>query len=184
MHSHITRSTSERKVAGVCGGLADYFTIDPVFVRLIFVVVTMTSGLGLPAYLVFWIIVPNDKQRVPDALPRPQHHHAGAVSPPEHPPIMPAIHETIKLERGDRPGSVAGQPSLPSQAKPSLTSAPDAPHPLQPHQHKQRLHKFGFIILGIGVLVLLEHMGWVQMHILLPALLIIAGIILLRKGSK
>ena len=58
MQVRLSRSSSERMVAGVCGGLAEYFNIDPVIVRLIFVLVTLTSGLGLLIYLLLWMIMP------------------------------------------------------------------------------------------------------------------------------
>ena len=60
MQVRLSRSSSERMVAGVCGGLAEYFNIDPVIVRLIFVLVTLTSGLGLLIYLLLWMIMPRD----------------------------------------------------------------------------------------------------------------------------
>lgn len=58
MQVRLSRSSSERMVAGICGGLAEYFNIDPVIVRLIFVLVTLTSGLGLLIYLLLWMIMP------------------------------------------------------------------------------------------------------------------------------
>jgi len=47
-----------RLIAGVCGGLAEYFNTDPVLVRLIFVLFTFISGLGIIAHIVLWIIAP------------------------------------------------------------------------------------------------------------------------------
>ncbi|HMQ31094.1 MAG TPA: PspC domain-containing protein, partial [Chloroflexaceae bacterium] len=58
MQPRLKRSATETMVAGVCGGLAEYFNIDPVIVRLIFVLVTLTSGLGVPVYILLWIIMP------------------------------------------------------------------------------------------------------------------------------
>ena len=53
------RSTSDRKIAGVCGGLAEYFGIDSVIVRLIFFVLLLPGGApGFLPYLLLWIIVP------------------------------------------------------------------------------------------------------------------------------
>jgi phage shock protein C len=52
------RSRTEIIVAGVCGGLAEYFVIDPVIVRLIFVLVTLTSGIGLLVYPILWLVMP------------------------------------------------------------------------------------------------------------------------------
>jgi phage shock protein C len=51
------RSTTDRQIAGVCGGLADYFNIDGTLVRIAFVVAAFTS-VGLLAYIVLWIAVP------------------------------------------------------------------------------------------------------------------------------
>jgi phage shock protein C len=58
MQPRLTRSRNEAVIAGVCGGLAEYFHIDPVIVRMIFVLVTVTSGLGLLVYPVLWIVMP------------------------------------------------------------------------------------------------------------------------------
>lgn len=52
------RSMQDRKIAGVCGGLGDYFDIDPVFVRLVFLLSIVFGGLGALAYLVMWVMVP------------------------------------------------------------------------------------------------------------------------------
>ena len=52
------RSMQERKIAGVCGGLGDYFGFDPVFFRLFFLFSILFGGLGAVAYLVMWLMVP------------------------------------------------------------------------------------------------------------------------------
>ncbi|HEX8132086.1 MAG TPA: PspC domain-containing protein [Actinomycetes bacterium] len=54
------RSKTDRKVAGVCGGLAQYFNIDPTLIRVLFVVLAILGGSGLVLYLALWIIVPNE----------------------------------------------------------------------------------------------------------------------------
>jgi phage shock protein PspC (stress-responsive transcriptional regulator) len=56
----ITRSTTDRKVAGVSGGLGSYFGVDPLLVRIGFVVTTLFTGAGLLAYLAMMVLVPND----------------------------------------------------------------------------------------------------------------------------
>ena len=58
MQSRLMRSRTEIMIAGVCGGLADYFGLDPVIVRLIFVLVTLTTGIGFIVYPVLWIVMP------------------------------------------------------------------------------------------------------------------------------
>jgi phage shock protein C len=62
----LTRSTTDRKISGVSGGLGAYLGIDPVLVRVGFVVTTLASGIGLLAYLALLAIVPAD-----DAHPAP-----------------------------------------------------------------------------------------------------------------
>jgi len=52
------RFVEDRKIAGVCAGLGDYFDLDPVFFRLFFLVSLLFGGLGALAYLILWIMVP------------------------------------------------------------------------------------------------------------------------------
>ena len=52
------RSRSNRIIAWVCGGIGDYFNIDPVIVRLIWVILTFAYGAGIFAYLIAWLIMP------------------------------------------------------------------------------------------------------------------------------
>lgn len=53
------RSRNERKIAGVCGGLAEYFNhIDPLWVRLLFVLFFFLGGSAFLIYVVLWILVP------------------------------------------------------------------------------------------------------------------------------
>jgi phage shock protein PspC (stress-responsive transcriptional regulator) len=52
------RIAEDRKIAGVCAGLGDYFDLDPVFFRLFFLVSLLFGGLGALAYLILWIMVP------------------------------------------------------------------------------------------------------------------------------
>lgn len=52
------RSTTDKVIGGVCGGLAAYFRIDPVLVRLAFVVFALAGGASVLLYIVLWIAVP------------------------------------------------------------------------------------------------------------------------------
>ncbi len=58
------RSEKNRMIAGVCGGLAEYFDVDPVVVRLLWVVVTFFIGSGILLYILACIIMPNEKDVV------------------------------------------------------------------------------------------------------------------------
>ena len=57
----LTRSTTDRKIAGVCGGIAEYFAVDATLVRLIWVILSVLCGAligGVIAYLLAWLIIP------------------------------------------------------------------------------------------------------------------------------
>jgi phage shock protein PspC (stress-responsive transcriptional regulator) len=58
MYKKLYRSVTEKMLGGVCGGLAEYFAIDPVIVRLIFVLAVIFGGSGIFAYIILWIIIP------------------------------------------------------------------------------------------------------------------------------
>jgi phage shock protein C len=58
MKKKLYRSLENRKLAGVCGGIAEYFDIDPVMVRLAWVIFFLAGGAGVLAYILAWIIIP------------------------------------------------------------------------------------------------------------------------------
>jgi phage shock protein C len=52
-------SNTERKIAGVCGGLAEFFNVDPSIVRVLFILLVVFSfGFGILAYLAMWAVIP------------------------------------------------------------------------------------------------------------------------------
>lgn len=53
------RSEKNRVIAGVCGGLGEYFEIDPVILRIILVLITIFGGSGLLIYLILWVVIPS-----------------------------------------------------------------------------------------------------------------------------
>jgi len=72
----LMRSYSDRKLGGVCGGLAEYLNTDPTVVRLLWVVLGIVPGAfigGIIAYLVAWMVIP---QRQPEAYPNRAAHPA------------------------------------------------------------------------------------------------------------
>ena len=56
--ARLTRSNTDKMIAGVCGGLAEYLAIDPILVRLAFVVLFFASGIGIPIYIILWLVMP------------------------------------------------------------------------------------------------------------------------------
>jgi len=58
------RSSSEKMIAGVCGGLGDYLGLDPTIVRLIFILLFVMGGQGLLIYLILWLIMPEAPKQI------------------------------------------------------------------------------------------------------------------------
>ena len=54
------RSKTDRKLGGVCGGLAEYLGADPTIIRVLFIVLAVFGGAGLIIYLAMWLIVPQE----------------------------------------------------------------------------------------------------------------------------
>lgn len=71
MQPRLRRSRTEVVIAGVCGGLADYFGVDPVIVRLVFALITLTTGIGFLAYPVLWLVMPKADSRGNTGAPFP-----------------------------------------------------------------------------------------------------------------
>jgi len=67
--SHLTRSTTDKKIGGVAGGLASYFGIDPLLVRISFAVAALFSAVGLVAYILMLAFVPTDDAAPAGARP-------------------------------------------------------------------------------------------------------------------
>ena len=62
MTKKLYRSKKNRKIAGVCGGIAEYFDIDPIIIRLITLILVLSAGGGLIAYIIAWIVVPQEPE--------------------------------------------------------------------------------------------------------------------------
>lgn len=62
MTNRLYRNHTGAMLGGVCSGLASYLKIDPVWVRLFFVLLAVTSGIGVLAYLILWIVIPRQDQ--------------------------------------------------------------------------------------------------------------------------
>jgi len=71
MAEKLYRSRKSKILGGVCGGIAEYFDIDPVIVRILWILLCIFSGgLGIIAYLIFWVIVPLEPEEAVDVSAR------------------------------------------------------------------------------------------------------------------
>ena len=59
-YTRLMRSTTDRRIAGVCGGVAKYLNVDPTVVRIVFLLALLFGSLGFWAYLIIWLAAPED----------------------------------------------------------------------------------------------------------------------------
>jgi len=89
------RSTTDRVIGGVAAGLAEYFDLDPVLIRLLFVIFALFGGGGVLVYIIFWIVIPeqplnvntNQNQPVMETTQNPQEGNSNYASRPADPGI-------------------------------------------------------------------------------------------------
>jgi phage shock protein C len=157
MQPRLTRSQNEKIVAGVCGGLGEYFGVDPVIVRLIFVVLVLTTGVAIIAYPVLWAITPQA-------------------------PAGPRLTGSSAPQIGAQPGAVnTGQTiSLRVDEAPTTQYAPPPPPvPVAPGGERWR-SGLGIGLIGLGIVVLASQLGF-HMAFLWPIAIIALGVWVLRK---
>jgi phage shock protein C len=155
MIPRLVRPRSERMIAGVCGGLGLYFGLDPVIVRLLFVVLALTTGLTLLLYPILWLVMPEAK----DAQPLPP----GARFDPQ--TGMP-----LQVDEG-----VTGR----TTRLPEGEAAAGAP----PAEARSRV--LAYVLVGVGLMILLDNISGLfgVRGVAVPLVLVGLGIYLLR-GAK
>ncbi|RYG74413.1 PspC domain-containing protein [Lentibacillus lipolyticus] len=62
MKKRLYRSRSERMISGICGGLAEYFDIDPTIIRLLFAALAFAGGASIYAYIIGLFVIPNEEE--------------------------------------------------------------------------------------------------------------------------
>lgn len=65
----LVRSRSGRKIAGVCQGFAEFFDLDVTVIRVVWLLVALFGGGGFLAYIIAWIVVPEEPEVAPAAAP-------------------------------------------------------------------------------------------------------------------
>jgi phage shock protein C len=210
MQPRLTRNTTDKMVAGVCAGLGEYFSVDPVIVRLIFVLVTLSSGLGLPIYAVLWMIMPAQS-----AAPGGQNAQQGFQQFTQEASQFgqQVAQEAREFVVAQQRGGASPQPRVdaPPFAPPpadyrfdpvtGLPIGPEGPTTGQtvnlnmgqqqlpqtyqpnippPLPRRRNWNMLGIVLVGVGALIMLEQLG-INMSLLFPLLLIAAGVVLIRR---
>lgn len=158
MKSRLERSTTNRVIGGVCGGIAEYLAVDPTLVRVVFVITAFfTAGLWVLAYIVLLVLMPQPGQPAPFTS-----------APPPAP-----TDTTSRMDAGSTPtGSSAVTPVDPA---------------LQAAEGERRRMAFGYLLIAVGVAFLLSNAGvfrFVQWQFLWPLVLIGIGVLFLVQRVR
>lgn len=150
------RSRRDGMIAGVCGGLAEYFDVDPSLVRLVFILTIFLGGAGLVVYLVAWIIVPeNPEQSASPAYEKNQK-------------LKDEVIQELK-----RVGSgLAGR-------------LEDSMEDLEGRPERRSMAFLGLALIAIGAAILFRNfVPWLKLQELWPILLIAIGALLLVSAAR
>lgn len=160
MSTRLERSTANRVIGGVCGGIAEYLQVDATLVRVFFVVgAFITAGLGILAYIVLLVLMPLPGQ------PQPFVQGAGATTS--------SVDATAPASASD--ATPAGQP----------VATPVAPP--DPEAAERRRATFGYFLIALGVIFLLGNIGAfriVRWDLVWPLVLVAAGVLLLMQRMR
>ena len=66
MQKKLYRSKKDKMIAGICGGIAEYFDVDSTLIRLLTVIFILLGGAGFVVYIIAWIIIPETPEKVSD----------------------------------------------------------------------------------------------------------------------
>jgi phage shock protein C len=78
--SPLRRSRRDRVLGGVCGGIARYLDIDPVLLRVAAVALALSGGVGVLAYVIAWVVLPEAPGDEPEPAAPPAGRHAVAIA--------------------------------------------------------------------------------------------------------
>ncbi len=154
MEKRLYRSRSDRMICGVCGGLANYFDIDPVIVRIITILLIFAGGMGILAYIILAIVVPLESSQASE--PR----------------------DVIK-ENVEEIKQTASQ--LGDDIHSTFARKGGAPEEMTKTRHRSR-NVLGAILIVIGVLFLLASFNlfeWLHWRYLWPLILIAIGLLVI-----
>ncbi len=148
------RSTSDRMIAGVCGGLGKYFSVDPTIVRLVFLLLLILGGSGFLLYIVLWIVVPDEQQL--------------GASPQD---VVQANTQELAQSARDF-GQSVGQAVGSSSGDVAQSAARNGPL------------IFAVILIFLGIWFLLQNLLHIDLGQLWPVILIIIGLALLIPALR
>lgn len=136
------RSRRTKVLGGVAAGFAEYFSIDATLMRLLFALVAVTVPSSVLAYLLAWIIIPEDPTVA--AAPAPK-------ETAQQGPVDAGMAEKAESLPPTAEDLLAGKAGPVPAPQPVPVQTAGAPHPVAPERSRQL---FGYILVAIGIIVL------------------------------
>ncbi len=172
MQPRLLRSRTERMIAGVCGGIAEYLNVDPTIVRLLFVLVTLLTGAGIFFYPLLWLIMPR---------------RAVVLSPTNTYVSTDTTNQTTRERVSSVSGSYAGYNTPTASETPRAQTGYTVPldtnelMPQPPPRMKlQPAHWVGILLIGTGAMVFAEVVG-IDTEIIGALFLVAIGALLMLR---
>jgi len=181
--------------AGVAGGMAEYFDLDPSLVRLLWVAATVvTTGLAVPVYILAWIILPRDDRTGFNGQPSSWHDWSDDFHSETQRLAAEARRVADDFGQGWRaPGAPEAPRPAASDPVPTTAGAEGEDAWWRSEQYVQRHHGHrrhskttGVVLVALGVLLLAANAGvfhWIDGRTMWPLILIGLGVILLGRQS-
>jgi phage shock protein C len=157
--SRLERSNTNRVIAGVCGGVAEYLAVDPTLVRVAFAVMTLVGGAGILAYIVLLILMPQPGQPAPFT---------------KAPPTSVSTDTTARMDAD-------------STATPQTTTVAPVDPAVQQAEAERRRSAVGYLLIALGVVFLLSNVGAfriIQWNYVWPLVLIGIGALFLVQRVR
>src|ERR1700687_4392 len=160
MPARLERSHTNKVVAGVCGGIAEYLQVDATLVRVFFVVGSIvTGGLGLLGYVVLVVLMP-----------------------------LPGHPAPFVKSSGVTTATLEGAANSDPAATTPVAAAPVAPAPTDPEAAERRRWAFGLFLIALGVIFMFSNAGVfriVRWDLVWPLVLIAIGVLfLVQRGRR
>lgn len=154
---------SDRILGGVCSGLAAGLHVDPLWIRIAFVLLALVQGIGVLLYVVLWVVMPERAGAEPSGNSR-----------------FVSMMADIRRAWHDLQAQFGG-------TKPAASSAPGEGSPAPATQVNSTWRNpsvaLGLILVVVGVLFLADNLGLVPWNVIWPVALIVIGVLLLARSA-
>jgi phage shock protein C len=161
MTRKLYRSKRNKVISGVCGGIAEYFGLDPIIIRIAWVAIALAGGAGFIAYIIALIIIPEESSSCNSFNESRYDQHNGNETTDRSSETSDEIHEDTS---GFNPSEWREQPK---------------------HDNEKGKYILGAILILVGLMFMIKQLfSWFDMRYFWPFVIIVLGVALLYKGRK